>query len=458
LFSLCTSSVRPTPLWGLFTLALASACNPDLYISSLQDKVPEPPADVPPAIDDAVPTSSLSVAPTFLDFGDLPTGCLAEQSLWVSNTGATAFDLTEVALEGITTAFSTDPVVSEALPLHLEPGQVAEIVVQYLPMDDARHDNAIMVGFFDSASPEAIVPVVGEGVGSLFLEDSYQQGTPVPVDVLFVVDNSGSMAGDLRALAEAFDGFMTAFIDLDLDYHIGVVTTDMVRPAQSGRLQGDVITPSTADPIDAFGDQTARGTSGSGHEEALLAVQTALSEDLLTTDNQGFRREDADLAIAVVSDEDDESDIDTLDFTSWLAQQMAPGTKASFSAAVGPDGDGLGAACGPTGPIVAEAPRYHELLTQLPGVWADLCYMDFHPFLQHLAYTAAGLQVVFPVSEEPAGDIEVFVDGVLVEDDAGSAWTYNPALREITFFGDAIPGPGAEVVLSYEAIGVCPAP
>ena len=69
--------------------------------------------------------------------------------------------------------------------------------------------------------------------------DTFQQ-TPNPtVDILWVVDNSGSMGVWRQKLGAKFDQFMSKLEESEANYHIGVVSTDADDPAHSGNLQGD---------------------------------------------------------------------------------------------------------------------------------------------------------------------------------------------------------------------------
>ncbi|HOX45077.1 MAG TPA: hypothetical protein PK668_15865 [Myxococcota bacterium] len=174
------------------------------------------------------------------------------------------------------------------------------------------------------------------------------------IDLLFVIDNSGSMVGEQIQLAESF-GNLTAILDDRFGvgkYQVGVITTGMESPGcppcdqmitqsctnpsgENGRLQDrrGRISDSTTDPptflfeppepscrvVDS-GDQTCFydpaggglygsgtafvGTNGCGYEKGLEPIRVALS-DLANTVNEGFLREDATLAVVVVSDEDD---------------------------------------------------------------------------------------------------------------------------------------------------------
>src|SRR5690606_16535256 len=52
------------------------------------------------------------------------------------------------------------------------------------------------------------------------------EGAP-KVDILFVVDNSGSMSNDQNILAQSFGDFIKSFKARDVDYQIGVTSTDV---------------------------------------------------------------------------------------------------------------------------------------------------------------------------------------------------------------------------------------
>src|SRR5688500_11827035 len=60
-------------------------------------------------------------------------------------------------------------------------------------------------------------------------------GEPTPADILFVVDNSGSMADEQEILAANFDAFINQIAGAG-NYQIGIVTTDL--DSQNGELEG----------------------------------------------------------------------------------------------------------------------------------------------------------------------------------------------------------------------------
>lgn len=160
------------------------------------------------------------------------------------------------------------------------------------------------------ANLESIVEPLGTPLTETFtIEDEPTN----KVDILFVVDNSGSMADDQATLAENFATFIeSANNATDIDFHMGVTSTDVLdgTNALNGRLLGPphVLTPATPNLQTTFESYAVLGTNGAGIELGLEAMRLALSEPLRSTDNAGFLRANAALSVIVVSDEDDAGD------------------------------------------------------------------------------------------------------------------------------------------------------
>src|SRR5688500_6214299 len=58
--------------------------------------------------------------------------------------------------------------------------------------------------------------------------DSIVQVTTPKVDILWMVDNSCSMYNEQADLTENFPYFMEFFLGSGLDYHVGVVSSDII--------------------------------------------------------------------------------------------------------------------------------------------------------------------------------------------------------------------------------------
>jgi len=157
------------------------------------------------------------------------------------------------------------------------------------------------------------------------------------VDILFLIDNSGSMAEEQQSLQANFPEFMQVLETLEggaPNMHIGVASSDMGQRASDGNGNalvggcsgaGDDGALRTAPVVngrfiidvandtgrnrnysgalgDAFAAMAGIGTSGCGIEQHLSSIERALQN---TATNAGFLRPTAKLAVIVIADEDD---------------------------------------------------------------------------------------------------------------------------------------------------------
>ncbi len=215
------------------------------------------------------------------------------------------------------------------------------------------------------------------------IEEHYEQ-PPRLVDVLFVIDDSCSMASHQATLASSFPSFANAILGGGADVHIGSTTTSVDaqgfcagRQAQRGQLVasgGDLwIDNDTPDPNTAFQQLVMVGTDGSGCERGLTAARVAL-DDTLVPGNAGFVRDDADLHVVVLSDEEDQSGdpagpfpVEPADMASWLL-----GTKAGDQAVALHS-----IAClDTTTPCAITGSRYLEVSDATDGATFDITSLD----------------------------------------------------------------------------------
>jgi hypothetical protein len=129
------------------------------------------------------------------------------------------------------------------------------------------------------------------------------------VDILFVVDNSGSMGDEQQNLAASFASFIDNFTRRNLDFQVGVISTDTSSQGAllSSGANEKILTGNTLNVIAKFQQNIRLGTGGSGSEAGLLNLTNAFAPAQIQAGgvNQGFIRQDALLSIVVVSDEDE---------------------------------------------------------------------------------------------------------------------------------------------------------
>jgi hypothetical protein len=185
------------------------------------------------------------------------------------------------------------------------------------------------------------------------------------VDLLFVIDNSGSMLDEQQSLAawaeDSLFGVLKTQALEDFNLHVAVISTDVgAGPSgiqgcssngDNGRMQNlsrgePCPTPSDAYISNVAGPEGTRiknhegsvseafaciaqlGTTGCGFEQTLESMKRAL--DGSNSNNAGFLRDDALLAVIIVSDEDDCSAQDTFVFDSSFGFDELLGPLASF--------------------------------------------------------------------------------------------------------------------------------
>lgn len=437
---------------------------------------PEPPVDTDVVV--AVGQPDIEVSPAELRFGGLPPNCFTEpQILTITNKGDARLEVDSASLAGRgNEAFA----LSEAGPWKLRPGETVEVEVTFGPLDYVAYET-VRVEVASNDPDEAVVkvPARGEGAEATYREDLFSQGLATAVDVLWVVDTSESMLDEQQALGRKMNVFISSFVNLGLDYHLAVTSTDMLSTGLQGEFAGPWMSSADAPATVAstFESQVVSlGAAGSADEKGFAAAKAALSGAPSTrAPNQGFLRADATLAIVAVSDEDDRDATPELpgasmnarvvnDFVTWLQGRKADPGDVTFSSMSGPASGGLSACAVSTGRSATAAPAYFKATRDTGGVWSNICNFDVTPFLQHLSFVAAGLEFRFPLSGEPLSvspavfTVEVTdADGNVTElpFDALDGWTYDSSENAVETHGSGIPEPGSSVRITYPVESSC---
>jgi hypothetical protein len=145
------------------------------------------------------------------------------------------------------------------------------------------------------------------------------------MDLLFVIDNSGSMGQEQANLIANFPMFIQVLDASGLDYRVAVTTTardytysmfGTFNQSTSGE-SGEMIQPGSCNmtkrwidktdpnPAQTFSCAANVGTGGSSDEMPLGAIRDAFEDRMTDGTNMGFRRPDALLGVVVLTDEND---------------------------------------------------------------------------------------------------------------------------------------------------------
>src|SRR5690606_8550387 len=90
-------------------------------------------------------------------------------------------------------------------PVQIGTGGSRSFQVWYDPTDDGMDSVAVEIRTSDQ---QLVLPVAGSGTTTDETTDVFRQQDRTPVDILFVIDNSGSMTDKQLAVANGCDEFM----------------------------------------------------------------------------------------------------------------------------------------------------------------------------------------------------------------------------------------------------------
>jgi hypothetical protein len=380
--------------------------------------------------DSAIP--DLEVSPDPMDFGQRWVTCTTLDAFTISNAGNQP-----VVVEGVSVAgTTTDPLELQtpAFPLTLRDGSEFQVGVTFTP--DARVDlDARFVVTTDHGDVE--VPIVGEGIYPAEFTESFEVPEEEPVNLLFAVDQSGSMNDEAALLATEFSSFIGTLSAGTDDWKIGVVTLD------SGCFNEGILTASTPNYSALFGTAVTIGDDGVQNTERLLnLVDIAIGRDGPGGCNDGFRDAGQPLHVIVVSDERDQSPDPWNTYYSRLLAYAGTPDLLTVHAIVD-----LNRSCGDN----SGASGYFDIASQTNGRVLDICTPAWSSQLSSIAAAAVadlGLYALSRTNADP-NSVAVSVDGVPWTSD----WHWDDRRNGVVFDVDLQPGQQIEV--SYGVLSTC---
>ena len=240
--------------------------------------------------------AELEIFPDPLDMGVAYVGCETDNEVELRNVGTDSLEIYELDHEG--SSFDFDSALD--LPLTLEPGDSEIVYLTFEPEDAGEVTGTLSVS---SSEPLGVREATHSGIGQ-FAGDHEEEWTVAenpPSDIIFYVDQSGSMDDDQARLADQFSTFISELNTYSTDWQIIVANQD-----NGCNQTGGVLRPGDSDYASRF--QNAVSAGGGFWTEAGLTIA---SQAIEMTDsgecNAGFLRPDAMLHIIMVSDESEQS-------------------------------------------------------------------------------------------------------------------------------------------------------
>lgn len=405
----------------------------------------------------------LLIAPSEIDFGVTGAQCLStERTIDVYNVCGPAVTVTNVALaDDANAAYRLVLPPDVTFPLVMTGATSLRLKVRYAPQTHGEHPGGIFVQSDERPEPY-LVSLTGSAQPDAVQRDRFAQEKR-PIDILFVIDDSGSMAPYQQSLATNLESFMQFANTNGVDYHIAITTTDVdtangpngrfVPLQQSGVWPATNATPprvlqrNTPDVMRAFKTSVNVGTAGSGTEKGLEATYRALSPQNLAGHNMGFLRDDAMLSVIVVTDEAEQSPADLNFYYSSFLSIKGPRRANLFSFSTICEVDPLNG--------TNHGLRYVEMANRSGGIVSSIHTADWAADLERLGLAAFGYKSRFLLTSTPDPEtIEVLINGNPVEreDEESANWWYDPVANLVEFNPHAIPEPGQSLEISYSVV------
>jgi len=250
------------------------------------------------------------------------------------------------------------------------------------------------------------------------------------------------MADEQDALGSNFSAFIDEFITKDVDFKMAITTTDVSSSYKKGRIVNgsDVkLTSAMAKQNeyrfkDDFMNLVRVGTNGSGNEKGLEA-----SEGFMQKYASSFLRQDAYLAVVILSDEEDQSPNLVSDYTSYLKSFKSEAGLVKFYTIAD-----INKTTTKSSGITVGAERYKLASNQTAGVIANI-RDDFYQSLTSMGDSILNLLDSFALGFEPvSGTLKVYVNGALSSD-----YTYDASSRSIKFDPNHLPTVGSVIKVYY---------
>ena len=256
-----------------------------------------------------------------------------------------------------------------------------------------------------------------------------------PVDILWNIDNSGSMYDNQVALANNFALFIEDFSQKNVDFKMAIITTDSSNNRDTDNsLTSQALSNDRDDFITDFKNEIRVGASGSANERSFMMTEGFL-------DGSTWLRDDASLVVISVSDEPEGSPETVANYkNAILASKGGDADKVSFFTIC----------------TRGHCSRFETMSQQVGGLvrYLDQSFANISTeFGDTIVRDLTNLQTTFELGDTPTDSTRLMVNinGSSVPRDTTetNGWNYDDATNSIKFFGSHIPPAGADIEISW---------
>jgi hypothetical protein len=264
------------------------------------------------------------------------------------------------------------------------------------------------------------------------------------LDILFIIDDSGSMGEHQQNLSSNINLFTDAIVKTKfLDYHIGVISSTTSAGFSFGGTANccgiligspKFVERKTPNGILALQANLLIGTSGDSREAFFDPIVMAFSPQNIAGANKDFLRKDAYLALVFITDTDDQSNANDVASTlAFLKNLKGSLDKVFVGAAYVPDQEYQAGLCQGESEVLSSE-NLPDFFKQTNALTFSLCAPDYGAKLVDLGELLATKAKTMYLKKIPKrGTIKVTIGTDVLPNDSTKGWTYNPAINGLEF-------------------------
>lgn len=275
------------------------------------------------------------------------------------------------------------------------------------------------------------------------------------VDIVMMVDNSGSMKEYQDRLILQVPSFVDRLNKIKMDYHIAVISSSISNRYSGGQFLGSpaFLTNASANLIANLQSKIQIGESGSDLEAPFMNFKNIFFSDYVKYQGAGFLRPDALLVIITLSDDTDKSTVSSTDFAKLLdglRPKFRDGTRGWLYNYIGVLD--LKSSCrSSTGGLPTVGLKHVELADFSGGVKGSICESTLEQTVGNIRARIEAILTDYKLDFKPKVEtIRVTLNGQQIPPDTVNGWTYNPNTNTVSFHGTAVPAADGRVLVTFD--------